>query len=225
MKTTKDTKVFATIRNRIFAGILFVTPVMATIWIFNFLLNLVTGWFPRRHFPTLNKMMGGYLLTLLVLLFLILAFYGIGALSLYLGKRATRAVDNLFGNIPIVKTIYKFLKQFRDWVANRNESMFSSVVLVRYPHANSYAIGLMTAVTPTVIADHILGEDGQPLACVNVFIATTPNPTSGFFLIYPKREVTFLNIEVSSAMNLIISAGAIMNELPPEIEAARPHDH
>jgi uncharacterized membrane protein len=222
----KENKSFSAtaIRNRIFAGILFVTPVLATVWIFNFLLNLITSWFPRDLFG-LDEIRYDYLLKFLILLLTLLIFYGIGALSLYLGKRATRAVDNFFTNIPVVKTIYKFLKQFRDWIANRSDSMFTSVVLINFPHDKSYAIAFITANTQPAIASHVLDENGQPLECVNVFMPTTPNPTSGFFLIFPKRDVIALDIEVSSAMNLIISAGAVMKELPPEVEAALPHDN
>ncbi|MCL1921676.1 MAG: DUF502 domain-containing protein [Kiritimatiellaeota bacterium] len=201
----------SSIRNRIFAGILFVTPVMATIWIFNSLLNLATAWFPKRHFPEIN-MLGGYLLKLLVLLVIVLLLYIIGLISFYLGKRLTRFIDSLFASIPLISTIYKFLKQFRDWIENRSESMFDSVVLIRYPHPGCYTIGLMTAGTAPVIADHIRDENGQPLECINVFISTTPNPTTGFYLIYPKRDVVFLDMDVNTALNLIISAGAIMTE-------------
>jgi len=218
----KDKLLISTLRNRIFAGAMFLTPVIATIWIFNFLLNLVTAWFPKRHFPLLNHMLGGYLLKLLVLLLVVLILYGIGMASFHLGKRATRLVDNFFLNIPVISGIYKFLKQFRDWIEHRSDSMFSSVVLVHYPNEQSYAIGLMTANTQPLIAAHILDEDGQPLPCVNVFIPTTPNPTSGFFLIFPKREVIFLDMDVSTAINLIISGGAIVGEPPPP---KAPHDH
>ena len=222
MKTPPSPKVFYSIRNRIFAGILFATPVLATIWIFNFLLNLITSWFPRERFG-LDEVRYEYLLKFLILLLTLLIFYVIGAISLYFGKRATRAVDTFFTNIPIVKNIYKFLKQFRDWIANRSDSMFTSVVLINFLHNKSYGIAFITATTAPELSSHILDENGQPLECVNVFMPTTPNPTSGFFLIFPKREVIFLDVEVSSAMNLIISAGAVMKELPPEIEAAMPH--
>ena len=221
----KSNNAFLLIRNRIFAGILFATPVLATIWIFNFLLTFITSWFPR-NFPTLhtflNDIMSGYLLKFLILLLTLLIFYIIGAVSLYLGKRATRTVDDFFTRIPIVRNIYKFLKQFRDWIANRSDSMFTSVVLINFPHNKSYGIAFITATTAPELTRHILDENGQPLECVNVFMPTTPNPTSGFFLIFPKREVIYLDIEVSSAMNLIISAGAVMKEIPPEIEDALP---
>ena len=209
------------IRNRIFAGILFVTPVMATIWIFNFLLNLATAWFPRKHFPMLNSLLGGYLLSILILLLILLILYTIGLLSFYIGKRLTRTVDTIFIRIPIISSIYRFMKQFRDWIENRSDSIFNSVVLVRYPHPGSYAIGLMTAATPSAAAGHILDENGNPLECINVFIATTPNPTSGFFLIYPKRDVIFIDMDVNVALNLIISAGAITaSATTPEAPAA-----
>ena len=211
------------VRNRIFAGILFVTPVMATIWIFNFLLNLATAWFPRKHFPMLNSLLGGYLLKILILLLILLIFYVIGLISFYIGKRLTRTVDTIFTRIPIISSIYRFMKQFRDWIENRSDSMFNSVVLVRYPHPGSYAIGLMTAQTTPLAANHILDENGTPLECINVFIATTPNPTSGFFLIYPKRDVIFLDMEVSIALNLIISAGAITTSVTPEAPDTPPH--
>jgi len=217
----KSNNAFLLIRNRIFAGILFATPVLATIWIFNFLLNLITSWFPRERFG-LDEVRYEYLLKFLILLLTLLIFYVIGAISLYFGKRATRAVDTFFTNIPIVRNIYKFLKQFRDWIANRSDSMFTSVVLINFPHNKSYGIAFITATTAPELTRHILDENGQPLECVNVFMPTTPNPTSGFFLIFPKREVIYLDIEVSSAMNLIISAGAVMKEIPPEIEDALP---
>jgi uncharacterized membrane protein len=200
----------AIIRNRILAGILFATPVLATIWIFNFFLNLATGWFPKALVPHLSEVANGYLLKLIVLLCILIVFYLLGVLTFLIGKRMGKFVDELFMTIPVVNSIYGFIKSFTNWIENRQSTLFHSVVLVEYPKKGVYALGLMTAETPSIISNSILDEAGKPLECVNVFIATTPNPTSGFFLIYPKRDVIFLKMDVAAAMNLVITAGAIL---------------
>ena len=200
----------AHIRNRIFAGILFAAPVVATVLIFNFVLNLATAWFPRQYLEKINNAAGGYLLKLLLLLCVLIFFYIVGVITYYIGKQATHLIDKLFSRIPFVSTIYSFLKKFREWVENRRSSIFDSVVLVPYPTPNSYAIGLVTATTDTSITQYISDELGYPLECVNVFVPTTPNPTSGFFLIYPKRDIKFMDMDVNTAINLIISAGALL---------------
>lgn len=212
----------AHIRNRIFAGILFAAPVVATVLIFNFVLNLATAWFPSRYFDQMSHAFGGYLLKLLLLLCVLIFFYVIGVLTYYIGKQATHLIDDLFSKIPFINTIYNFMKKFREWVENRQSSIFNSVVLVPYPRANSYALGLVTAKTDASLTQHILDEHGQPLECVNVFIPTTPNPTSGFFLIYPKRDVIAIDMDVNTAVNLIISAGALTPNAQPSTQAKSP---
>lgn len=211
----------ANIRNRIFAGTLFATPILATIWTFNFILNLTTAWFPRQNFERLSTFLNGYPMKLMILVLVITVFYLIGVMTFYFGKRLRVFIDNFFDTIPIVNRIYNFIKSFTNWIENRQDSIFDSVVLVRYPHANAYAIALVTAETPTIISDKILDEAGKPLECVNVFIATTPNPTSGFFLVYPKRDVIQTNMDVSTAMNLIISAGAVLPSDHPALAQSK----
>lgn len=201
----------ASIRNKIFIGILLATPIMATLWIFNFLLRLTTSWFPKEHFAYLDSLLDGYLLQILVLVFVLLMFYLIGlAAHYFLGKRLYRLADRLFSGIPFIKNIYIFIRQVCEWLAKSRNTMFQSVVVVEYPRKGAYALGLVTAKTAPTITSKLLDENGQPMPCVNVFIATTPNPTSGFFLIYPERDVIRLDMDVSDAINLIISAGAIL---------------
>jgi len=212
---------FANIRNRIFAGILFTAPILATVWTFNFLLNLTTAWFPRQYFERLSTFLNGYPMKLMILVLVIAMFYLIGVMTFYFGKRLRVFIDNLFDTIPIVNRIYNFIKSFTNWIENRQDSIFNSVVLIRYPHPNAYAIALVTAETPTIISKKIVDTDGQPLPCVNVFIATTPNPTSGFFLIYPKRDIIPLDIDVSTAMNMIISAGAVLPNDHPLVKTEK----
>lgn len=212
----------AHVRNRIFAGILFAAPVVATVLIFNFVLNLATAWFPRQYLEQINNALGGYLLKLLLLLCVLIFFYIVGVITYYIGKQATHLIDELFSKIPFVNTIYSFLKKFREWVENRRSSIFDSVVLVPYPHKHSYVIGLVTSKTDASITQYIRDEQGNPLECVNVFVPTTPNPTSGFFLIYAKRDVKFMDMDVNTAINLIISAGALLPDTHVQAPDAPP---
>ena len=205
------------IRTKIFIGIMLATPVMATIWIFNFILRLTTSWFPKKLFPQLDDLFNGYLLRLLVLLAVLVMFYMLGLLAHhFLGKRLYNLADRVFSGIPFIKNIYIFVRQVCEWVAKSRNTMFEAVVLVEYPRRGSYAIGLVTAQTLPVITSKLLDENGLPTECVNVFIATTPNPTTGLFLIFPKKDVIKLDMDVGEAMNLIISAGAILPQKTPE---------
>lgn len=207
----------AKIRTKIFIGIMLATPVMATIWIFNFLLRLTTSWFPKRHFPRLDELFHGYLLQGLVLLALLVIFYLLGLFAHhFLGKRLYHLADRLFSGIPFIKSIYIFVRQVCEWVAKSRNTTFAAVVLVEYPRRGCYAIGLVTAQTLPAISSKILDENGHPTECVNVFVATTPNPTTGFFVVLPKKDVIKLDMDVSEAMNLIISAGAILPQRTPE---------
>lgn len=207
----------AKIRTKIFIGIMLATPVMATIWIFNFLLRLTTSWFPAHLFPRLDDLFHGYLLQVLVLLAVLVIFYLLGLFAHnFLGKRLYNLADRVFSGIPFIKSIYIFVRQVCEWVAKSRNTTFAAVVLIEYPRRGSYAIGLVTAQTLPVISSKILDENGQPTECVNVFVATTPNPTTGMFLIFPKKDVIKLDMDVSEAMNLIISAGAILPQRTPE---------
>jgi uncharacterized membrane protein len=212
----------AHIRNRIFAGILFAGPVVVTILIFNFILDLATAWFPAEYLDRISNAFGGYLLKLVLLLCVLVFFYCIGVFTYYVGKRATGLVDDFFSKIPFLKTIYSFMKKFREWVENRRSSIFDSVVLVPYPYPKSFALGLVTAQTSPSITKYIKDSSGTPVECVNVFVPTTPNPTSGFFLIYPKTEVRYIDMDVNTAINLIMSAGALLPDAQPMKEEALP---
>ena len=202
--------VLSRIRTKIFIGIMLAMPIMATIWIFNFVLNLTTAWFPTRLFPQLNDILNGYVLQMLVLLGTLLIFYLLGLLAHhFLGKRLYKLADRIFSGIPLVKSIYIFVRQVCEWLAKSRNTSFESVVLVEYPRKGIYTVGLVTSQTASAITSKILDENGQPTACVNVFVSTTPSPSNGMFIIFPKKEVIKLDMDVAEAMNLVLSAGAI----------------
>jgi uncharacterized membrane protein len=204
---------FARIRNKIFIGVLLSAPVIATIWIFSFLLRVATSWFPKKLFSQLNDTYNTYLLEFLILLVVLVFFWLLGSLAHYFfGKKLYQLSDKLFSGIPFIKTIYLFVRHVCEWVVKSRNTLFESVVLVEYPRTGSYAIGFVTATTASGIIAKIKGPDGKPLPCKNVFIPTTPNPTSGFFLILPEKDLVTLDIPVPDAINLIISGGAILPE-------------
>jgi uncharacterized membrane protein len=208
---SSSTSALAKIRTKIFVGIVLATPVMATIWIFNFLLQLTTSWFPKNLFPRLNSLFHGYLLQVLVLLAVLVLFYLLGLLAHhFLGKRLYRFADRMFSTIPFIKGIYLFVRQVCEWIARSRNTAFESVVLVQYPGRGMYTIGFVTSETLPVVTSHILDDQGKPVECVNVFISTTPSPSNGMFIIFPKKDVVKLDMEVTDAMNMVLSAGAIL---------------
>lgn len=209
--THSPANTLASIRNKIFVGVVLAMPIMATIWIFDFLLQSTTAWFPKQRFPRLNELCNGYLLDVLVLFSVLAIFYLLGLLAHhFLGKRLYRLADRIFSGIPIIKSIYIFVRQICEWVAKSRNSSFESVVLVEYPRRGIYTIGLVTSETLPSVTAKILDAEGKPTECVNVFISTTPSPSNGMFIIFPKSEVVKLDMDVSEAMNLVLSAGAIL---------------
>lgn len=209
----KKHSVFTSIRNKILVGVLLATPIMATVWIFKFLLNLSTSWFPVNVLEKYDFPFKGYLLQFLVLICVILVFYTLGFLvKNFFGKKIYQLTDTILSRTPLIKNIYVFIRQLCEWVAKSHDTIFESVVLVEYPRKGIYAIGLITSECQNIIASEIKDENGEPVECVNVFVSTTPNPTSGVYIIVPKRDVIALKMDVNTAINQIISAGAILPE-------------
>ncbi|MDA3926883.1 MAG: DUF502 domain-containing protein, partial [Kiritimatiellae bacterium] len=202
---------FHIIRNRILVGVLLATPIMATVWIFKFLLNLSTAWIPVESLTNMGIPFSRHVLQGIVLLCVIFVFYILGFLiQNFFGKKIYQLTDKILSKIPLIKNIYIFIRQLCEWVAKSHSTMFESVVLVEYPRKGIYAIGLATSQTQQVITSKIRDENGQPVECMNVFISTTPNPTSGVYIIVPENELIKLDMDVTTAINQIVSAGAII---------------
>ena len=204
---------FARIRNRILVGVLLATPIMATVWIFKFLLNLSTAWFPVKWIENIEFPFKEFLLPFIVFLCVLLVFYILGFLvQNFFGKTIYQWTDTVLSKIPIIRNIYIFVRQLCEWVAKSRSTIFNTVVLVEYPRKGLYAIGLVTSQTQKIINSKITDENGNPVECLNVFISTTPNPTSGVYVIVPKKDVIQIDMDVHAAINQIVSAGAILPE-------------
>ena len=118
----------------------------------------------------------------------------------FLGKKILQIVDNLFKRIPILRTIYSAIVQLTDSFRNQEGSK-KSVVLVEYPRKGSWAVGFATKENKGELKDKTNKE------LINVFVPTTPNPTSGFLLMFPKEDVIYLDMSFEEASKFIVSAG------------------
>ena len=125
----------------------------------------------------------------------------VGGLSLsFLGKRILKLIDNLFKRIPLLRTIYSAILQMTESFSNKDNNK-KSVVLIEYPRKGVWAVGFATKENTGEMAS----KTNKKL--INVFVPTTPNPTSGFLLMFPIEDVIYLNMTFEEASKFIVSAG------------------
>lgn len=198
------------IKRSFFTGLVFALPICITIFVINLLLNyigtpishILFGWLDIR---ICNSFGMKFLLNTISIAVVVLLIIAIGMLSkFFLGKWAMHAIEKFIEHVPVVKNIYKTIKQIVETFGQNHKEVFSKTVLIEYPQKDSYAIAFLTSETEGEIQD----RTGQTV--VNVFVPTTPNPTSGFLLMIPKKKVTELDMSVADGMKLIISGGVVV---------------
>lgn len=207
------------VRTCFLLGLVLSMPMIASIWVFNWILKITTGWFPRRFFPELPIPQVAYekfIQVVLILVFMFLVFAAIGWLAQqFFGRRLYKLTDLIFSRVPVVKTIYLFTRQVCEWVAKRKTSVFQEVVLIEYPRRGIFSVAFVTATLPphSPITQALAKARGISLEelgeVVNLFVATTPNPTSGIYLVVPRGEVIATELDTLTAINMVMSAGAI----------------
>ena len=186
------------LRNYFITGIVVLIPIGFTLYLSRFLINVSTklvpaGLNPNNYIP--------YAIPGIEILLTIIFITIVGGLSLsFLGKKILQIVDNLFKRIPILRTIYSAIVQMTDSFRNQ-EGAKKSVVLVEYPRKGSWAVGFATKENKGELKDKTNKE------LINVFVPTTPNPTSGFLLMFPKEDVIYLEMGFEEASKFIVSAG------------------
>ncbi len=200
MSTKKPKKsVFARIRNNFIAGIVVLIPIGITLYLTLAIVKVSSKILPKEINP--NNYLPYNIPGIEIIIALILITL-IGWLSLsFIGKKLLNIFDNILNKIPILRTIYSAFSQMLDTFA-KSKTNKQNVVLVEYPRKGTWAVGFATNKNTGEIKNKI----GQEV--VNVFVPTTPNPTSGFLLMFPKEDVIYLDITFEQASKFIVSAGS-----------------
>ena len=198
MPIKKKKSIALKVRNYFFTGVIVLIPIGFTLYLSKFLINISTKLVPSGINPNtyLPYSIPGIEIFLTIIFITI-----VGGLSLsFLGKKFLQIVDDLFKRIPILRTIYSALGQMTESFRNEGGSE-KSVVLIEYPRKGTWAVGFATKENQGEIKDKTNEE------LVNVFVPTTPNPTSGFLLMFPKKDLIYLDMNFEEASKFIVSAG------------------
>jgi uncharacterized membrane protein len=203
MKDIKG-KIAREIRTDFITGFLVVLPIVITLWVVWLLVSkfiAVSLKILPAEAPLLAKALWAIFITTLSILGIIII--GIAARNV-IGKKLIDLGERLIRRIPIVKWVYETVKKISETFLGQKLKVFQKVVLLEYPHEGIYYVGFVTS----RIKNGIASKSDEPH--VSVFIPTTPNPTSGFLIILPEKDVIPLSISIEDAMRFIISVGAIL---------------
>jgi uncharacterized membrane protein len=206
------------------AGLLAWAPIGITLWVLTWLLGSMDGLFslllrvtqailpPSSHeaIEGLRHVPGLSVIVLVTLLLLTGVF-----VTNVVGQWVARQWNKLLRNIPIVKSIYSSVKQVSDTLFSSNGNAFREAVLVQYPRAGAWTVAFVTGKPGGEVARHLGSEH------LSIYVPTTPNPTSGFFLMVPRADVVALDMSVDQALKYIISMGVVVPP-PTSPPPARP---
>ena len=193
------------VRSYFLAGVLVTAPIALTLYfvwvVVNFVDNLVKPLIPEQYalkhylpfdIPGLGLIIVGVGLTI------------IGALAAgFLGRLVIRVGERVVEKMPIVRSIYSAIKQIFETVLSRDSMTFRQVVLVEYPRTGIWALGFVTGTTKGEVQEDTADE------VINVFVPTTPNPTSGFLIFMPRQDIQILDMSVEDGIKMVVSAGII----------------
>ena len=197
-KKSKRKSLSLTIRNYFITGVVVLIPIGFTLYLTKILIGISSNLIPKNLNPNhyLPFDIPGVEILISILLITI-----VGGLSLsFFGKRILKLIDDLFQRIPFLRTVYSAIVQMTETFSKKNDDT-KSVVLVEYPRKGVWAVGFATKENTGEMAD----KTNKKL--INVFVPTTPNPTSGFLLMFPIEDVIYLNMSFEEASKFIVSAG------------------
>ena len=194
----KGISILGRLRNYFITGIVVLVPIGITLYLTKFFISVSSKLIPNELNP--NSYLPFAIPGLEILLSIIFITI-VGSLSLsFIGKKILKIFNDILKRIPILRTIYSAIGQMTETLAPKKGSK-KSVVLVEYPRKGSWAVGFATKDNDGEIAKKTNTD------LVNVFVPTTPNPTSGFLLMFPKEEVIYLDLTFEEASKFIVSAG------------------
>jgi uncharacterized membrane protein len=190
------------VRKYLITGLLIWVPLVITVWVLTLIvstmdstLTLLPAELQPHNLIGVNIPGLGAVLTVLVVL-----ATGLLATNI-IGQRLVRLWEGLLARIPVVRTIYTSVKQVSDTLFSSSGEAFRKALLVRYPHQGAWTIAFLTGQPGGDVANHLRGDH------VSVYVPTTPNPTSGFFLMMPRADVIELDMSVDEALKYVISMG------------------
>ena len=198
-------------RKYFITGLLILVPLAITVWVLNIIIGTLDQslllvperWQPRTFLGADIPGLGTILTVLIV--------FDTGLLTNNLvGNWLVKQWEKLLHRIPVVSSLYGSVKQVSDTLFSSSGNSFRTAVLIEYPRQGSYTIGFLTGVPGGDVANHLVGD------YVSVYVPTTPNPTSGFFLMMERSQVKELDMSVDAALKYIVSMGVVAPELAPQ---------
>lgn len=196
------------IKNYFLTGLLVILPIFVTVYVIWFLIrvmDVVLKYIPPKYLPETYL---PFQIPGLGLILVIILIFGVGLLTRNLaGRRVVHIWENMVDRIPLVRIIYSGVKQLLEAFFIQKNQAFKRVALLEYPRRGTYVIGFITGESKGEVQSKINKN------MINVFVPTTPNPTSGFYILIPEDELIVLDMTVEDAFKLIISGGIFS---PPE---------
>ena len=198
VKKQKRRSILAKIRNYFIAGVVVLIPIGITIYLTLFLVSISSKILPKEINPNhyLPYNIPGVEIVIAIILITLIGFISVS----FIGKKLLEVFNNILKRIPILRTIYSAIVQMTG-TFTKNDNKKKSVVLVEYPRKGSWAVGFATKDNTGEISTKTKRQ------LINVFVPTTPNPTSGFLLMFPKEDVIHLDLTFEEASKFIVSAG------------------
>ena len=197
-KKSKRKSLSLSLRNYFITGVVVLIPIGFTLYLSKILIGISSKLIPKNLNPNhyLPFDIPGIEILISILLITI-----VGGLSLsFFGRRILKLIDDLFKRIPFLRTVYSAVVQMTETFSKKDDNK-KSVVLIEYPRKGVWAVGFATKENTGEMAD----KTNKKL--INVFVPTTPNPTSGFLLMFPIEDVIYLNMSFEEASKFIVSAG------------------
>jgi len=196
------------LKNYFLTGLLVILPIFITVYVILFLIRIMDAilkYIPAKYLPEtyLHIHVPGLGLILVVILVFV-----VGLLTRnFVGRKIVRLGEKIVDRIPLVRVLYAGVKQLLETIFLKKTDAFKRVALLEYPRRGAYVLGFITGESKGEVQSKTIKN------MINVFVPTTPNPTSGFYILIPEDELILLNMSVEDAFKLIISGGIVS---PPE---------
>jgi uncharacterized membrane protein len=207
LNQSRKSKFTSNLRNNFLTGLAVIIPVFITTYLIWSTIGIVDGWvlplIPEKY--AIDKFIGIDVKGIGVIIFLLFTVF-IGSLTKgYFGRTILKSAESLVDRMPVVRSIYNGIKQIAETVFSQSNNSFERACLVEYPRKGIWAVAFVSTKTKEEVSEKI----GESKELYSIFLPTTPNPTSGFLLFLPKKDIIFLDMTVEDAAKLVISAGLV----------------